>query len=706
MNQYRLRHFLRISGFCLFCLLVAVPVSVSAASRFIFAVNFIAGSVSTYRVDADTGMMYHIRFTPTLESPSSLVLRPDGKFLYVASQVLDQIAIYRVDERTGSLTEIKSSPVAAGVRSNFRLAMSPDGKLLYVPGRFTTNLMVFRSDRETGELTPLENNNFPTHGDRARYVAVSPDGRFVYVTNTNSNSVAAFKVDGENIQAVDGMPFEATDAPQAVTVHPNGKFLYVPNWQAEKITGYTINQDTGALAPIRDFKAETGVFPFNVTIHPSRKYLYVANWLSYDISGFHLDENTGRVQPMDGMPIAADGDAPVEVMFDDEGRFAYVPTYHDSGLTIFKVDDESGRLVDPRRVMTRPAVRRLAILKGEPVRFEPRWMVVADTDVTANKTNIRSYRVDAKTGELAPGHAEILQGFSSAIALQQEAGLVYAGQGKTLSAFNLSEAGQLKKLANVSVVTDGDVQALYVDQRGRHLYVATSKPAQYLAYEINAEDGGLKEVERVELPEDARPIQITSSPEQRLNFVLDSAKNRIFVFRFLSSDGPNYHQLSSHGSPFDMGEGLSDMVVDASGRFGLVVQAGEGTVAVYAMPTIWGPLKPVGKPLAVGKHPVKIAMHPDGEHFYVLDADARHIQQIRLDTVSGELTLAGEAVPLQGAPQALSIDPSGRFAYLSYSSRAGVSRFEIDAASGRLTFQKDHLDGVVPSALSMSAVIQ
>jgi 6-phosphogluconolactonase (cycloisomerase 2 family) len=706
MKLCGLRNFFRLSSICLFWLLVTVSGSVSATPRFVYAANYYDASISTYRVDPETGMLQHLRHTPTLKSPSTLVLRPDGQYLYVTSQVLDEIAIYRVDQQSGALTEIKASPVASGVRSNFRLAMSPDGKFLYVPGRFTQNLMVFRSAPETGELTPLADNNFQTHGDRARFVEVTPDGRFVYVTNTNSNSLAAFKIDGatESIEAVDGMPFEASGAPQATMVHPSGKFLYVANWQEAKVSGYTINQETGVLTPIADFDAPAGIYPFTGSIHPSGKYLYVTNFATSNVSGYQINEDTGRLTLIDGMPVMTKGNAPVDVFLDKEGRFAYVPNYSDSALTVFEVDDKTGRLTNPRWMMTRPGLRRLALLEeGEPVRLAPRWLVAADSA----KGTINSYAMDVVTGEASAAHSLKLEGLSGALALQSEAGLVYAAQGQSVAVFKLAHDAKLTRLANADVTPKGDILALHVDQSGRHLYVATQNPAQYLAYSINTESGGLQETDRIELPEGTRPSRILATPEQRLNLMLDAAKDRVFVFRYLSGYGPMIFPLERHGSPFTMGKGLADMVIDPSGQFGLVVQSAEGTVAVYRMPTIWGPLQPVtAPPLAVGKRPVAVAMHPQGEHVYVLDADAKRIQRLRLDADSGELATTGESIPVQGVPQALSIDPSGRFAYVSYSSRAGVTRFGIDAATGSLTHPKEMLDNITPSALVFTSVIQ
>ena len=121
MKQCNYWHAQRVASFCLLWLMATTSVSVSAATRFVFSANYFDGSISTFQANAKTGMLRHVRHTPTLKSPSSLVLRADGKFLYVTSQVLDKIAIYRVNQLYGTLSEIKASPVDSGVRSNFRL---------------------------------------------------------------------------------------------------------------------------------------------------------------------------------------------------------------------------------------------------------------------------------------------------------------------------------------------------------------------------------------------------------------------------------------------------------------------------------------------------------------------------------------------------------------------------------------------------------
>ena len=248
---------------------------------------------------------------------------------------------------------------------------------------------------------------------------------------------------------------------------------------------------------------------------------------------------------------------------------------------------------------------------------------------------------------------------------------------------------------------------LRVNARGSHLYVITQAPNQYLAFAIDAEKGQLQGVERVVLPADSKPVQVTASPEERLTFVLDGIGNRIFAYRYLYAAEPVMFELNRHGSPFAMAEGLASMSVDPSGRYGLVVSSGAASITSYAMPGRWGPLKKVKNgEVVVGKRPVSVSIHPNGRDVFVLDAGKSQIHLLQLNNQNGSLKISTPAIPLDAVPTALAIDPSGQFAYVRYASRAGLTRFEIDAAQGRLTHPTEVLSGMRPSALAFTTTIQ
>jgi 6-phosphogluconolactonase len=697
-----------ITRLCILMLLAVVSFSVSATPRFVYSANYFGSSISIFRVDAATGMLRHILHVPTLKSPSTVLLHPSGKFLYAVSQATDQIAIYQVDATNGSLSEIADSPIDTGVRSSFQLEVSPDGRLLFAPGRFSQNIMVFRIDQQTGALSALEKNNFPTHGDRSRFITMTPDGRNIYVGNAFENNIAAYRVDSKNesLTPVKGMPFKSGDAPQALMPHPSGKYLYVANWRDNDISAFRIDPASGVLAPIPGGTVNSGNWPFSGTVHPSGKYLYVANYGSSDISGYLIDQVSGALSPMPGMPAATLGSAAVTVKLDAAGQHAYVPNYNSMDVTVFDVDQQSGQLVNPRLFFGRPGVRDLAILEGDaPVTLATKRLVVAD----AHNHNVSSYSVNDKTAELQLRDTLPLKAAPSRLALHPSGEWAFISDAgtKRIEILHIAADGKLTQQKG-SIALEGIPSGLRVDARGSYLYAITQAPNEYLAYSFDADKGQLTEVEKLTLPADSKLQRVTASPEERLSFVLDGISHRMFTYRYLYTDGPLTQELSSHGSPFAMPQGLADMAVDPTGRYGLVVSSDEASITSYAMPGRWGPLKKVegNGTVSVGQRPVAVSIHPNGRDVYVLDAGKPQIHLLQLDSRDGTLKVSPPAISLNAPPAALAIDPSGQFAYIRYASRAGLTRFEIDVAQGRLTHPTEVLSGVVPSALAFTAVVQ
>jgi len=680
-----------------------------AVPRFAYTANYFGSSISIYRVDTETGMLHHLSHVPTLKSPSTVLLHPSGKFLFTVSQTVDQIAIYRIDPRTGGLTEIPESPIPSRVRSAWQLAVSPDGKYLYVPGVFTADLVVFKINPESGALTPLMDKSLSTHGDRVRFIETTPDGRFVYVGNAFSDTVAAFAVNAGKgrVTPVAGMPFASGSTPQGILAHPNGKYLYIANWQTATLSAFAIDQASGGLTPLPGKPVETGHFPFGGTTDPAGNFLYVANWGASTISGYRVDKQSGGLTPLPGMPVPSVGLGPVGVVFDSAGRYAYVPNYEGVSLSVFQVEPVSGRLVNPRQMYTRPGVRRMVLLEGDvPVRLQPGFLVTADS-VTGS---VSSYAVSPETGELTLRGKQPLGKQPVAVASDPAGHFVYAVDAArpALLAYRIEANGGLTPVADATITLEGQPRDLRVDHRGSYVYVLTEKPNRYLSFAIDPKTGKLYPDEPVDLPEDSRPNRIVASPEERLSFVLDEAGRRVFVHRYITSDAaPLMYDLGeNYGSPLSVLEPPLDMVVDPTGLNGLLIDKAGG-LSVYRLPSVWGPLKRLGKgPVLAGKQPVNVAVHPRGGYVYVVDADTSTLRQFRFDADSGELSPNGEAVALSAVPAALDIDPSGRFAYVRYAAKPGLTRFLIDAESGRLKQPRDLLDGVSSKDLAITTLMR
>jgi 6-phosphogluconolactonase (cycloisomerase 2 family) len=432
--------------------------------------------------------------------------------------------------------------------------------------------------------------------------------------------------------------------------------------------------------------------------------LYVANYGTSDISQFAIDQATGALSSIGDKPVSALGGNPVTVQLDADGHHAYVPNYDTMDMTVFDIDANSGQLVNPRRMYTRPAVRRLAFYEGAgPVKARAKWLIATD----AAKQTINSYAVSGENPATRPHFQLKLDVTPGPMAVHPRGGLLFMADAKSkhLDVYRLGEDGKIAKVTGSSLALDGTPRGLRVNQRGSHLYVITQAPNEYVSFSIDIKNARLKLAEKVTLPADSKPVQLLASPTERLNFVLDGVGDRIFTYRYLDAAGPVMYELTQHGSPFAAAKGLADMVVDATGRYGLVLSTDEASVVSYAIPGRWGPLKKVQQ-RKVGQRPVAVSMSPGGRDLYVLDAGKPGIHLLQLDSATGALQESAPVLSLPAVPAALAIDPSGRFAYLRYASRAGLTRYEIDVASGRLTNPKEVLNGLMPSALAFTTVFQ
>jgi len=86
-------------------------VAVHSSGQFAYAINFTSSDVSAFRIDAGGTLTSIGAAVPTGEQPGSITLDPSGRFAYVTSD-RGTISGYRIDANTGALTEIEGSPLA------------------------------------------------------------------------------------------------------------------------------------------------------------------------------------------------------------------------------------------------------------------------------------------------------------------------------------------------------------------------------------------------------------------------------------------------------------------------------------------------------------------------------------------------------------------------------------------------------------------
>ncbi len=133
----------------------------SVDGKFIYLLNELALSVTTFAYDAQSGLTKRLTTTPALSeetkakevfnSSSEIITHPNGRFLYSGNRGNDSITAYRADPATGKLTVTEVEPVRGAWPRNIN--MDSSGRWLLAAGHHSNTISVFEIDQDTGELT-------------------------------------------------------------------------------------------------------------------------------------------------------------------------------------------------------------------------------------------------------------------------------------------------------------------------------------------------------------------------------------------------------------------------------------------------------------------------------------------------------------------------------------------------------------------------
>ncbi|PYT30886.1 MAG: 6-phosphogluconolactonase, partial [Acidobacteria bacterium] len=129
--------------------------------RFVYVINEIKCTLSTFSWDAAHGAMKELQTVSTLpdgykatndDSTAELRVHPSGKFVYGSNRGHDSIAVFAVDSAKGTVTPVERVSTQGKTPRGF--GVDPTGGYLIAANQDSDSLVVFRIDPNTGRLTP------------------------------------------------------------------------------------------------------------------------------------------------------------------------------------------------------------------------------------------------------------------------------------------------------------------------------------------------------------------------------------------------------------------------------------------------------------------------------------------------------------------------------------------------------------------------
>lgn len=329
----------------------------------------------------------------------------------------DGIYVYRFDTKTGSVAPVSSTKT---VNPSYLLP-SRDGRTVYAvnelpgdngPADQRGGISAFRFDAKTGALTFI--NRVSSEGNDPCHLSLSPDDKYLVTANYSvaanpggSFAVFPLREDGAVGQAALTVHHQGSgpvkgrqDGAHAhsAVFSPDGRTLFVQDLGADKIFGYryTVDGSRGLISPTdtRYTPVKAGSGPRHMVFDANGRYAYVTSELNAAVEVFgHQD---GKLTPVQTVPMAAPGFkgkvGGAAIHLSPDGRFLYASNRGDANeIVIYAVNPANGRL---------KTVDRQSSLGRTPREFliDPtgKWLIVGNQD----SDTFYVFRRDAETGKL------------------------------------------------------------------------------------------------------------------------------------------------------------------------------------------------------------------------------------------------------------------------------------------------------------------
>lgn len=134
---------------------------------------------------------------PAGSGPRHLDFSPDERFVYGLNELASSMSTYTYDKAKGTLAHVETTTMLpagfAGANTGAEVYVHPTGKLVFGSNRGHDSIAVFRVDAPTGRLTLA--SHAKTNGRTPRSFGLDPSGTWLFAANQQSGTVQPFKVD-------------------------------------------------------------------------------------------------------------------------------------------------------------------------------------------------------------------------------------------------------------------------------------------------------------------------------------------------------------------------------------------------------------------------------------------------------------------------------------------------------------------------------
>ncbi len=317
------------------------------------------------QMNLNNGVLTATRQVHDLYDVKFLTSNPDKSVLYaVAKQAEPQIpvvAAFSIKDN-GQLMWLNSVPV--NDTTGVHIAVHPRGRFLLTAHYSGHSISVFpiQSDGKVGEKSQSFKHSGGSRVVAGRqekphphWVGFSPDGRFAFVPDLGKDQVVIYQVnkDETKLSTHGAADLPAGGGPRHMRFSKDGRFIFVLNelqlsvstlsYNAEKGTATLVSTTPTLSTSIKE--KETFNSASEIVVHPSGRFVYTGNRGHDSVSVFQVDESSGKLTLLEVESIR--GSWPRNINLSPEGNWLLAAGAKSNTVSTFAVDNDSGELSFP-----------------------------------------------------------------------------------------------------------------------------------------------------------------------------------------------------------------------------------------------------------------------------------------------------------------------------------------------------------------------
>ena len=312
------------------------------------------------------------------------------------------IYIYEMNPATGALKYVANSPQ---IVNPTYLAIHPNKKWLYAVSETENGkLCAFSIDSRKGKI--YETNTVSSQGDYPCFISIDESGEFVMTANYGSGTVAVYPIDKDGslkkatsvIKHEGKGPHSRQEGPHAHMIRPNpyNKLIYAVDLGIDKVICYNLDPNMASLSKNNEYNAKPGAGPRHIDFHKNGKWAYIITELTGTIEACNVDENTGALSSFPEISTLQDNETrypgSADIHITPSGKFLYASNRGEiNNIAMYSIDQENANL----RLIGHQPVKGLTP-RNFVIDPSGKFLLVANQD----SDNIVTFKIDSNTGKL------------------------------------------------------------------------------------------------------------------------------------------------------------------------------------------------------------------------------------------------------------------------------------------------------------------